>query len=194
MNKRAENKAQVKQSLLNEALRLFSSQGYEDTTVADIVQACGIGRGTFYNYYPDAKSIFEAVVEKINTEIQIQIKRARKDAENFYELLYASFKNYFDYVSTPPLNEFHRKNQAYIRNTAYSSEAFRKMTLDVKDQMVEHGDIGHFTKKHEYLLLSILIMGGPIELFLNQPYMDANLSNEDMAKFLAKLFIKILSK
>ncbi len=193
MSKREENKAIVKARLLTEAQRLFSEKGFDDTTVADIVGACDIGRGTFYNYFNDAKGIFEAVIEKMNTDIQIVLRQAHRDASNFYEKLFFSFKYYFDFVSQPAVNAFFHKNQALIRNSAYSSDAFRKMTRDIMDQMLDYGKIDRFKQKHEYLLLSILIMGGPMELFLNRPYMDMNLSNEEMAKFLSKVFMKIFT-
>ncbi len=42
---------QRRQDILREALELFSSQGYEATTLADIAKAAGIARPTLYQYF-----------------------------------------------------------------------------------------------------------------------------------------------
>jgi AcrR family transcriptional regulator len=47
----AEGRAEVRRDLVAAAVRLFHSQGYEDTTVDDIAAAAGVGRRTFFRYF-----------------------------------------------------------------------------------------------------------------------------------------------
>ncbi|MEV6332115.1 TetR/AcrR family transcriptional regulator [Streptomyces sp. NPDC051909] len=42
------------------ALSLFSRQGYADTSVAQIAEHAGIGRGTFFNYFPRKDCLISA--------------------------------------------------------------------------------------------------------------------------------------
>ena len=79
MTRREENKAVLRKRLLEEARKLFSVNGFEQTTVADIVAATGIGRGTFYNYFSDVKDIFDGVLDEINSEIRVLIRKHVKN-------------------------------------------------------------------------------------------------------------------
>lgn len=47
----AEGRAEVRRDLVSAALRLFHTQGYDDTTVDDIAAAAGVGRRTFFRYF-----------------------------------------------------------------------------------------------------------------------------------------------
>ena len=75
---RESNKKKIREALFAEGLRLFSEKGIQQTTVNDIVQAVGIARGTFYNYFDDVQSLFEALIESINRRIQENVKENRK--------------------------------------------------------------------------------------------------------------------
>jgi AcrR family transcriptional regulator len=47
-----EGRAEVRRELVAAAVRLFRIQGYEETTVDDIAAAAGVGRRTFFRYFP----------------------------------------------------------------------------------------------------------------------------------------------
>lgn len=51
MGKREENARMTRQKLLATADQLIVHNGYEDVSVDSIVQASGIAKGTFYNYF-----------------------------------------------------------------------------------------------------------------------------------------------
>jgi AcrR family transcriptional regulator len=48
----AEGRAEVRRELVGAAARLFDERGYDDTTVDDIAAAAGVGRRTFFRYFP----------------------------------------------------------------------------------------------------------------------------------------------
>jgi AcrR family transcriptional regulator len=48
----AEGRAEVRRDLVAAAVALFSSRGYDETTVDDIAAAAGVGRRTFFRYFP----------------------------------------------------------------------------------------------------------------------------------------------
>ena len=102
MSKRELNKQLVRERLLIEALELFATKGFEQTTVSDIVEAAEIGRGTFYNYFPDVKAIFSAVIDNMNIQLQQLTEEAKKEGSSLYELLYISFKTCLLYTSPSP--------------------------------------------------------------------------------------------
>jgi AcrR family transcriptional regulator len=51
------NKKQKKESLLNTAFSLFTSKGFQNTSISDIVTNAGVAKGTFYLYFTDKYDI-----------------------------------------------------------------------------------------------------------------------------------------
>jgi AcrR family transcriptional regulator len=47
-----EGRAEVRRELVAAAVQLFRTRGYEETTVDDIAAAAGVGRRTFFRYFP----------------------------------------------------------------------------------------------------------------------------------------------
>ena len=55
----------TKQKILDKALALFSSQGYDAVSVGEIAQAVGIKAPSLYNHFPSKQAIFDALVESV---------------------------------------------------------------------------------------------------------------------------------
>lgn len=192
LGKRELQKQQVRERLLAEALYLFSEQGLEKTTVSDIVDRTGIARGTFYNYFTDINSLFDALIESLNIRVKESIQQARIQSDNVYDYLYNTFKNYFDLIGTEEMIRFHVVNQAHIRQSSYQSEIIKVIVKNLNRDLKSDLKINAFSEKYEFLLLSYMLVGAPPELFLATHTTDINLSSKQLATFLAKLFHKVL--
>jgi len=190
--KREAQKQQIRERLLAEALLLFSEQGLEHTKVSHIVEKSGIARGTFYNYFSDINTLFDALIEQLNDRIHQQILITRKETHNVYDYLYKTFKSYFDIIGTPEMVKFHIINQAQIRQRSYQSTMVKTLVKDLNRDLKSSKKIKAFTEKYEFLLLSFMLVGAPPELFLATHTSDVNLSSEQLATFLSKLFYKVL--
>ncbi|WP_234382134.1 TetR/AcrR family transcriptional regulator [Streptomyces dysideae] len=55
--RREQNKRRTREALIQAAAGLFHEKGYEDTTVADIASAAGVGERTFFRYFPTKESL-----------------------------------------------------------------------------------------------------------------------------------------
>lgn len=53
-----------RQELIDAAKALFETQGYERTTVGDIVKRVGVAQGLFYYYFRSKQDIFLAVIDQ----------------------------------------------------------------------------------------------------------------------------------
>ncbi|MGB0255845.1 MAG: TetR/AcrR family transcriptional regulator [Flavobacteriaceae bacterium] len=191
---RESNKKKIREALFAEGLRLFSEKGIQQTTVNDIVQAVGIARGTFYNYFDDVQSLFEALIESINRRIQENVKENRKKADSIYEYLYSTFKSYLDFVSAPQMKEFHTRNQAAIRQSTYQSDQIRSVIQDINRDLRKDPNVNEFDQNYEFLLLSIMLVGAPPELFIATQSSTVEFTSEQLASFLAKTFHRVLVK
>ena len=178
--------------ILEEALNLFSERGLDKTTVADIVERCAIARGTFYNYFPDMNALFDALIEQLNQQVVEAIQHTRKNTTNLYDYLYGTFKSYFDLIGSEQMIQFHIVNQAYIRQSSYQSDLIKVIVKNLNRDLKSDLKVKAFNQKHEFLLLSYMLVGAPPELFLATHTTDINLTSEQLATFLTKLFYKVL--
>jgi AcrR family transcriptional regulator len=59
------NPEERRRQLLDIAQRLFLKQGYEETSVSEIVRAAGLSQGAFYYYFKSKMEILIALVDRI---------------------------------------------------------------------------------------------------------------------------------
>ncbi len=62
---REEKKQETANRIINVALNLFSEKGYEETSVAEIAEATGIGKGTFFYYFPSKENLLMKLQEAL---------------------------------------------------------------------------------------------------------------------------------
>ena len=62
-------KEHKRRDLLNAAFELFTSKGFHDTSIADIVAKAGIATGTFYLYFKDKTDIRNRLISSKATQL-----------------------------------------------------------------------------------------------------------------------------
>jgi len=73
------NNEEIKENIILQARILFKTQGYEQTTIRQLVSSCHITNGTLYKYFANKQEIFKAVrFDDINRVTQL-IQRVIKD-------------------------------------------------------------------------------------------------------------------
>jgi TetR/AcrR family transcriptional repressor of nem operon len=65
-----EEYAQRRKEILDAALRLVYSKGFEQMTVHDILSVTGISKGAFYHYFDSKSSVLEALVAHLMDEVE----------------------------------------------------------------------------------------------------------------------------
>ena len=65
MGIRAEKKSQSRRRLVEAAYRLFSEQGYDQTSVEEIAAAAAVSRATLFNYFPSKSALIFTDGEQI---------------------------------------------------------------------------------------------------------------------------------
>ena len=98
----------TKRRILEKALELFSTRGYDSVSVGEIAQAVGIKAPSLYNHFPGKRAIFDAIVEATAAQyerdtdrIDIHVQNAERDIPVFTEItadgLFEKVRQIFDY-------------------------------------------------------------------------------------------------
>ena len=64
MSLRDEKKIETKNNIFEVAGRLFKEKGYDNTTVDEITKEAGIGKGTFFNYFPTKEALLQDFIRQ----------------------------------------------------------------------------------------------------------------------------------
>jgi AcrR family transcriptional regulator len=79
-NKRAAQGRATREQLIEVATRLFADNGYEDTSVEDVLAAAGVSRGALYHHFAGKDALFEAVVESVEASVMTALMAAGAEA------------------------------------------------------------------------------------------------------------------
>ena len=78
-NPRAER---TRAALLTAGRRLYSERPVDAVTVDDIVQAAGVGKGSFYNHFADRDALVRAITAEIRAQVEAAITRANAGVDD----------------------------------------------------------------------------------------------------------------
>ena len=98
----------TKQKILDKALELFSTQGYDSVSVGELAKAVGIKAPSLYNHFSSKQAIFDAIMESTaaqyeadTDQINIHVQNAAQDIPVFTEItadaLFEKVRQIFEY-------------------------------------------------------------------------------------------------
>ena len=85
MGKRYERN--TKSKIVQAAWKLFNEQGYDNTTIEDIVELSGTSRGSFYHYFDSKDSVIASMTFVLDDEYKKIIERIPDDMSAYDTLL-----------------------------------------------------------------------------------------------------------
>lgn len=99
-----EERIKIKEDLKKVGEEIFSKYGLKKTSIGDITEAVGIGKGSFYSFYPSKELLFVDILAEINSEIKIIIKDyIQNDLKIKKGEVYKMFKMIFHFIHSRPL-------------------------------------------------------------------------------------------
>jgi AcrR family transcriptional regulator len=114
--RRAATKTANRAAILTAGREVFSEVGYGAASVRDIVRRTSLASGTFYNYFPDKASIFQALVEDVAAEARRRTRAARREASSPRGFVEDAYRAFFAFmVEDPETLAFVARNLATIR-------------------------------------------------------------------------------
>jgi AcrR family transcriptional regulator len=96
---REEKKQLTRKAIMDASIQLFTSKGYESTSINDLAREAKIGKGTIYSYFKTKREIFLAFCRDELDFIQTEVKENTNDSMAMIEKLLAVFMGTFKFIS-----------------------------------------------------------------------------------------------
>lgn len=106
-SRRERRRVAVRDRIVESALALFETQGYEATTVAEIVRRSDIAYGTFFNHFPSKLHLLREVADHSMRDLFENVEGVRKRPGDFAAHVVALFESSADRAleKGPPMRE-----------------------------------------------------------------------------------------
>ena len=92
-SRRERRRLEVRERILEAALWLFERQGYEATTVTEIVRRADIAYGTFFNHFPSKLDLLRELAGLSLQDVFERVEEVRKQPGSFADHLIALFES-----------------------------------------------------------------------------------------------------
>ncbi|WP_054678689.1 TetR/AcrR family transcriptional regulator [Microbacterium sp. No. 7] len=154
---REEKKQHTREGIQATAIELFEQRGYHETTIADIAEETGVGRRTFFRYFPTKESLLFS-----NTYFEVGHELIREHliaGATFFEAVRRTF---FELEQRPPavdlMTERRRRLRRRLLDEAPIRAHYEALLLGTERQMrtilLEH--FGPDQEKTAYVAAALL--------------------------------------
>lgn len=89
------------QELIAAAKHLFLTQGYENTSIDDIVRQLNVAKGLFYYYFPKKETILAAIADEFVEEVNFELSTILKsEVQDFKGIIWRILTFYLNTIRT----------------------------------------------------------------------------------------------
>lgn len=85
----------VQQSIYEKGKQLFIDLGLKKTSIDDIIQACDIGKGTFYKFYSSKEELYFTILKREESNYQLVVEQVITSGKEGPELMTMLIKELF---------------------------------------------------------------------------------------------------
>ena len=123
------NEKPMKERILEEALQLFSQNGYTGTSMNDIAAKLGVTKAALYKHYKSKQEILDSIVEKAS-EYGLPEEQQGEDFLSERQVSYDDIKTYtkeqFSYLAKGPVSYM----EPIFEQLTKDSQKARQLVLD----------------------------------------------------------------
>lgn len=151
-----------RQEILVAARELFVKNGYEQTSINDILKIVGIAKGTFYYYFDSKIEVLESIILDIVEEGARKAEKILKDKSIplVNRIMLAMMAQAPEFEGSDDIKEeLHKVENAKLEQL-YTREMLKRMTPLLEEPLLEGIEKGIFNMKYPTECLeSILLLG-----------------------------------
>ncbi|GAA2344783.1 TetR family transcriptional regulator [Streptomyces kunmingensis] len=138
LNLRELKKQRTRNALLRSALELFTSQGFDRTTVDEIAEACEVSQRTFFRYFANKEEVAFAVQEMVESRFVVAL-RERPAQESPFEALRHTVLGTWEALSRSveeviPV-ELHMRTYQMIESTPALLAAHLRRSIELEEEV-----------------------------------------------------------
>lgn len=184
--RREQKKLTNRRAILDAGLQVFSSLGYERTTIMDVVEASGLSVGTLYNHFGDKDTIFAELVGSLVKDVRAVLSESRSKAYDLESFVMGAFYAYSELIEAQPqMQQLIQKNSNAFRRFISTEQELAGMISDLEQDMQAAVDAGMMPPFPVNLMTSAM-MGASIEIFSDE--LSTHTAKEK-AEFLGQIFL-----
>jgi AcrR family transcriptional regulator len=105
MNRNAERGRATREHVVDVALDLFATQGYDATSIEAVMRAAGVSKGALYHHFPGKDALFEAVLDRIGGRIEAALREAAVGVRAPADLLRIGCRTYIRLAVDPVVQQ-----------------------------------------------------------------------------------------
>ncbi len=92
--------AGLRQNILHAAEVIFTQHDYHEVLMEEVAQACGVGKGTLYRYFPSKHELYLAVmfegIERLRDELRAAVHTPATPAQKIERLVRCILEHFWD--------------------------------------------------------------------------------------------------
>ncbi len=196
------DRREKRNQILQAALNVFSSKGFDNSKMADIARQAGIGKGTIYEYFKSKKEVFSELFLFLFRDFDREFERRLTGVSDPVEKLRLIVRIYFvdfieqygDFVKIVIefwTAEIRSENNWQVQdlNLAAIYDHYTRLIAEVIEDGVRQKRFRPVDARRYAAMLLGLFDGMYLQLFLNVN----RTSPEDMAQSILELFLNALT-
>lgn len=148
--------------ILDVSERMFLTEGYDRTSVADLIEAVGIAKGTFYYYFASKEEVMDAVVRRFidreGARLQAIADLPAKTALQKLELLFAASRPDRDHVEKVEMLDriHHTDAELHMKSISLS---IRKIVPILESVLLQGNAEGVFRVERTHVTAELAVAG-----------------------------------
>src|ERR1700756_1606567 len=88
----------LRERILSAAEPIFARRDYHEVQMDDVVEACGVGKGTLYRYFPSKQDLYFAVmfdgIERLRAELEAAVATDEPPARKIRRLVHRTLAHF----------------------------------------------------------------------------------------------------
>lgn len=94
----------TREKIIDAAWKLFYRQGYDDTTVEEIIEESGTSRGSFYHYFPGKDDLLSTLADVFDRKYEALMQTMDPEMDRFDQLMYLNRELFAMMENSTPLD------------------------------------------------------------------------------------------
>ncbi|MFE7325334.1 TetR family transcriptional regulator [Streptomyces sp. NPDC057565] len=137
---RERKKRRTRDALLHAALELFTTQGYDETTVDEIVDAVEVSQRTFFRYFASKEETAFAVQEMVESRFLSELRQRPAEEAPFEAMRSAvlcAWNSIGEAIEETVTVELHMRTYRMIESTPSLLAAHLRRSIDLETEIAE---------------------------------------------------------